>query len=181
MDRSTYAGGGTALLVRNSLPHHATPFQTSIIERTAITLERSNKASITIASVYKSPRKPIEKSELQNLFTNRRDVLVIGDLNAKHHTWNPTGNNRQGNIIHEYARKNNLKIYVPNQATRITHRFNNAIIDLCISKGIDNITSESIPALSSDHNPVLFTVEINDLQRNNIDTFQFTKWNTFQS
>ncbi|GFU29041.1 RNA-directed DNA polymerase from mobile element jockey [Nephila pilipes] len=113
-DRSTYAGRGTAVLVRNSIPQHAAPLQTTIIEGMAITLERSNKASITIASVYKSPRKPMEKTELQHLFSNRRDVLVIGDLNAKHPTWNPIGNNnRQGNILYTFAKNNNLQIHAP--------------------------------------------------------------------
>ncbi|GFS45985.1 RNA-directed DNA polymerase from mobile element jockey, partial [Nephila pilipes] len=70
-DRSTYAGGGTAILVRNSLPHHATPLQTSTIEGTAITLERKNKQSITIISVYKTPRNQFDQSELHHLFRNR--------------------------------------------------------------------------------------------------------------
>ncbi|GFS44228.1 putative RNA-directed DNA polymerase from transposon X-element [Nephila pilipes] len=181
MDSGTYAGGGTALLVRSSLPHHVTPLQTTAIEGTSITVERRNKASITIASVYKSPSKPLEKSDLQNLFANRRDVLVIGDLNAKHHTWNPNGGNRQVTIAYEYSKNNNLKICAPNQPTRVTHRTKNAIIDICISKGIDRITSESIPALSSDHNPVLFTIDIDDIQKRNIDALQFTNWDKFQS
>ncbi|GFT69255.1 RNA-directed DNA polymerase from mobile element jockey [Nephila pilipes] len=180
-DRGTYAGGGTAILVRNSLPHHATPLQTSNIEGTAITLERRNNQSITIASVYKPPRKPLNQSELHQLIRNRRDVLVVGDLNAKHRTWNPDGANRPGMILYNFAQSNNLKICAPQQPTRISHRTNNSIIDLCISKGFDNIQSESIPALSSDHNPVIFTVHIDDLQKNSNNFFQFTNWNTFQS
>ncbi|GFU34318.1 RNA-directed DNA polymerase from mobile element jockey, partial [Nephila pilipes] len=180
-DRSIYAGGGTAILVRNSLPHHATPLQTSTIEGTAITLERKNKQSITIISVYKTPRKQFDQSELHHLFRNRRDVLVIGDLNAKHPTWNPDGTNRQGKSLYNFAQSNNLRIYAPNQPTRFSHRTKNSVIDLCISKGFDKIHSESISALSSDHNPILFTVHINDLQKNSNNTFQFTNWTNFQS
>ncbi|GFT78305.1 RNA-directed DNA polymerase from mobile element jockey [Nephila pilipes] len=179
-DRSTHAGGGTAVLIKNSIPHHSTPLQTTIIKGTAITLERSHNSSITIVSAYKSPRKPLLTQDLQNLFSNRRDVLVTGDLNAKYHIWNPLGNNRQGKQLYEYAQKNNLKITAPTQPTRITHRFNNAIIDLCVSKGIDQITAESIPALSSDHNPVLFTINIDDLTRKSINAIHFTNWNKFQ-
>ncbi|GFU19013.1 RNA-directed DNA polymerase from mobile element jockey, partial [Nephila pilipes] len=143
-------------------------------------LERRNKASITIASVYKPPRKPILQTDLTNLFANRRDVLVIGDLNAKHHTWNPNGNNSQGKQIFEYAKNKNLRICAPAQPTRLSHRFKNAVIDICIAKGIEDITAESIPALSSDHNPVLFTIEVDEITKNKANTIQFTNWNVFQ-
>ncbi|GFU16774.1 putative RNA-directed DNA polymerase from transposon X-element [Nephila pilipes] len=179
-DRTAYAGGGTALLMRNSLPHHATPLQTTVIEGTAITLERKNKASITIVSIYKSPRKPILQTDLTNLFANRRDVLVIGDLNAKHHTWNPNGNNSQGKQIFEYAKNKNLRICAPAQPTRLSHRFKNAVIDICIAKGNEDITAASIPALSSDHNPVLFTIEVYEITKNKANTIQFSNWNVFQ-
>ncbi|GFU46373.1 putative RNA-directed DNA polymerase from transposon X-element, partial [Nephila pilipes] len=180
-DRTTHAGGGTALLVRNSLPHHATPLQTTKIEGTAVTLERRNKTSITIVSAYKSPLKPILRSELNNLFANRRDVLVLGDLNAKHHTWNPNGENTQGKRIFDYTISKNLKISAPTQPTKLSQYFKSSIIDICISKGVEGIQAESIPALSSDHNPVLFTVEIDDIQKSIANSIQFTNWNVFQT
>ncbi|GFS42988.1 putative RNA-directed DNA polymerase from transposon X-element [Nephila pilipes] len=156
------------------------PCHTTVIEGTAITLERRNKASITIISAYKPPRKPILQTDLTNLFANRRDVLVFGYLNAKYHTWNTNGNNNQGKQIYEYAKNKNLRICAPVQPIRLSHRFKNAVIDICIAKGFEGISAESIPALSSDHNPVLFTIEVDDIKKNNANAIQFTNWNVFQ-
>ncbi|GFU21334.1 putative RNA-directed DNA polymerase from transposon X-element [Nephila pilipes] len=151
------------------------------MEGTAITIERRDKASITIASIYKSPRNTMLHSDLQNLFSNRRNCLAIGDFNAKHTTWNPPGSNTPGKALYSYAIKHNLQINAPEKATRQTHRPNNSIIDICVSKGLYSITSESIPALSSDHNSVIFEVEVDNLTSQKINSIQITNWNSFQN
>ncbi|GFS34709.1 hypothetical protein NPIL_523451 [Nephila pilipes] len=43
----------------------------------------------------------------------RRNCLVVGDLNAKHTPWNPTGNNQQGKIHYNFAKKYHLNINAP--------------------------------------------------------------------
>ncbi|GFS77693.1 putative RNA-directed DNA polymerase from transposon X-element, partial [Nephila pilipes] len=120
-------------------------------------------------------------SDLQNLFSNRRNCLAIGDLNAKHTTWNPSGSNTPGRALYRYATHHNLQINAPEQATRQTHRPNNSIIDICVSKGLYSITSESVPALSSDHNPVFFTVEVDNLTSQTLNTVKITNWKSFQN
>ncbi|GFT92650.1 putative RNA-directed DNA polymerase from transposon X-element [Nephila pilipes] len=82
-DKTIYTGGGTALMIKSSIPHHATPINTTLIEGTVITIERRNSTPISIISVYKSPRKPMDPIELRNLFQNRWNCLIVGDLNAK--------------------------------------------------------------------------------------------------
>ncbi|GFS86861.1 putative RNA-directed DNA polymerase from transposon X-element [Nephila pilipes] len=151
------------------------------MEGTAITIERKEKTSITIVSIYKPPRKTMLQTNLQNLFSSRRNCLVVGDLNAKHTTWNPPGNNTPGRVLYQYATKHNLQINAPEQATRQTHRPNNSIIDICVSKGLYSITSKSILALSSDHNPVLFEIEVDNLTSQTLNSIKITNWKTFQN
>ncbi|GFS55494.1 hypothetical protein NPIL_559811 [Nephila pilipes] len=77
-------------------------------------------------------------------------------------------------------KRHHFPVHLPEQPTRITHRANNSIIDICLAKGLHFVTSKSITALASDHNPVLFTVDIDDINSPALNTIRFTNWTTFQ-
>ncbi|GFY03436.1 RNA-directed DNA polymerase from mobile element jockey [Trichonephila clavipes] len=55
-DRLTHRGGGTAILVKNSIPHHSIKINTSTVESTTIVIE-SQPNNITICSLY-NPQEP---------------------------------------------------------------------------------------------------------------------------
>ncbi|GFT65792.1 probable RNA-directed DNA polymerase from transposon X-element [Trichonephila clavipes] len=55
-DRLTHRGGGTAILVKNSIPHHSIKINTSTVESTIIVIE-SQPNNITICSLY-NPQDP---------------------------------------------------------------------------------------------------------------------------
>ncbi|GFT99333.1 putative RNA-directed DNA polymerase from transposon X-element [Trichonephila clavipes] len=86
----TCRGGGTAILIKRSIPHHEIVIKNLSFETTAIKIERTNLQPITVISAYRSPRKPILVHDLHQLFRNQDYVLVAGDLNAKHASWSPT-------------------------------------------------------------------------------------------
>ncbi|GFT80174.1 putative RNA-directed DNA polymerase from transposon X-element [Nephila pilipes] len=71
-DRISYAGGGTAILVRNRIPHHSIHIETTLIENTIITIERRNSPPITTVSAYKSPSKDL--SHMEN-FSGKRQIV----------------------------------------------------------------------------------------------------------
>ncbi|GFT14626.1 RNA-directed DNA polymerase from mobile element jockey [Trichonephila clavipes] len=54
-DRLTHRGGGTAVLVKKSIPHHGIKINTSTVESTTIVIE-SQPNNITICSLY-NPKK----------------------------------------------------------------------------------------------------------------------------
>ncbi|GFT52012.1 RNA-directed DNA polymerase from mobile element jockey [Trichonephila clavipes] len=56
-DRLTHRGGGTAILVKNSIPHHSIKINTSTVESTTIVIE-SKPNNITICSLYNPPQEP---------------------------------------------------------------------------------------------------------------------------
>ncbi|GFY50471.1 putative RNA-directed DNA polymerase from transposon X-element [Trichonephila inaurata madagascariensis] len=93
-DRTTHRGGGTAILIKSSIPHHILDIKTHNIENTTLNIEGDR--NITISSIYRPPRSPAPTlvTDLLKIFRNRPECLIVGDLNANHRTWNqhPTPN-----------------------------------------------------------------------------------------
>ncbi|GFU82545.1 RNA-directed DNA polymerase from mobile element jockey [Trichonephila clavipes] len=87
-DRLTHRGGGTAVLIKSSIPHHVLDIKTHSLENTTIAIE--GERNITISSIYRPPRSPAPSliSDLLRIFRNRLECLAVGDYNAIHRTWN---------------------------------------------------------------------------------------------
>ncbi|GFW30186.1 RNA-directed DNA polymerase from mobile element jockey [Trichonephila clavipes] len=164
-DRLTHRGGGTAILVKNSIAHHVINIYTTVVNITAIEIEGPTN-NITVCSLYRSPSSPINSfyPDLIKIFRNRAQCIIVGDYNARHSTWNP---NRRGNTagarLFHYANTCGLVISAPTDPTRIPQQQNHqpSVIDLGVSCGINNIAVESRYDVSSDHNPVHFVVKFN--------------------
>ncbi|GBL82370.1 hypothetical protein AVEN_252527-1 [Araneus ventricosus] len=54
-DRLTHRGGGTALLIRNSIDHHTTPIASSTFENTTISINLPSRPQITVSIIYRPP------------------------------------------------------------------------------------------------------------------------------
>jgi hypothetical protein len=81
--RST-KGGGTAVLVRRCIEHHALPVPCQRhLDSSTIELKLAGK-STKILAVYLSPCRPLIKSDLTACLNGVLRVLMAGDLNAKH-------------------------------------------------------------------------------------------------
>ncbi|GFY77854.1 RNA-directed DNA polymerase from mobile element jockey [Trichonephila inaurata madagascariensis] len=55
-DRLTNRGGGTAILIKNSIAHHSIDIHTLTLENSAIVIKGKNK--VTICCIYRPPRSP---------------------------------------------------------------------------------------------------------------------------
>ncbi|GFW65473.1 probable RNA-directed DNA polymerase from transposon X-element, partial [Trichonephila clavipes] len=183
-DRLTHRGGGTAILVKNSIAHHVINIYTTAVNITAIEIEGPTN-NITVCFLYRSPSSPINSfiPDLIKIFRNRAQCIVVGDYNARHPTWNP---NRRGNTagtrLFQYANTCGLVISAPTDFTRIPQQQNHqpSDIDLGVSCGINNIAVESRYDLSSDHNPVHFVVKFNFKTSHLLNCKTITIWNKFQ-
>ncbi|GFW24947.1 probable RNA-directed DNA polymerase from transposon X-element [Trichonephila clavipes] len=183
-DRLTHRGGGTAILVKNSIAHHVINIYTTAVNITAIEIEGPTN-NITVCSLYRSPSSPINSfiPDLIKIFRNRAQCIIVGDYNARHPTWNP---NRRGNTagtrLFHYANTCGLVISAPTDFTRIPQQQNHqpSVIDLGVSCGINNIAVESRYDLSSDHNPVHFVVKFNFKTSHLLNCKTITNWNKFQ-
>ncbi|GFQ73600.1 putative RNA-directed DNA polymerase from transposon X-element [Trichonephila clavata] len=175
-------GGGTAILIKRNIPHHEIRITNSSFEITAIQIVRPNSQPITVISAYRPPLKSLLVQDLHLLFRNRDYVLVAGDLNAKHHSWNPlTHQNFAGQTIRRFCDSTGFSLNAPLEPTHFHNRLNNTIIDLAICKGMTVTEVTSIPELSSDHNPVLFEVSLDNFTSPALSTYAFPNWFKFQN
>ncbi|GFV16587.1 probable RNA-directed DNA polymerase from transposon X-element [Trichonephila clavipes] len=177
----TCRGGGTAILIKRSIPHHEIVINNPSFETTAIIIERTNLQPITVISAYRSPRKPILIQDLHQLFRNQDYVLVAGDLNAKHASWSPIAQqNVAGHTIRRFCDSTGYSLNAPLEPTHFHKNLRNTVIDLAICKGMTITDVTSIPELSSDHNPVLFEVCLDNFTAPALSTYAFPNWKKFQ-
>ncbi|GFT23257.1 putative RNA-directed DNA polymerase from transposon X-element [Trichonephila clavipes] len=171
----TFQGGGTAIMVKRSIPHHQIIINNNSLETTAIKLTRQDDEPITIISAYRFPRKPLPEQDLHRIFRSQGYVLVAGDLNAKHVSWSPlTQQNVPGTTIRRFCDNSGYALVAPSEPTRFHRNCRNTTIDIAICKGMTVTECTSIPELSSDHNPVLFE-EIQELSKNSNPTPRISK------
>ncbi|GFU54913.1 putative RNA-directed DNA polymerase from transposon X-element [Trichonephila clavipes] len=180
-DRRTHRGGGTAILVKNSIAHNSINIHTDAVETTAIEVKGPTN-NITICSIYKPPSAttPNFLQDLTKIFRNRTQCLVVGDFNAKHRSWNNSSHNTApGNALFKFARNRGLVISAPSDPAIIPTQRNRvpAIIDLGLSRGLNNISVETRCELSSDHNPVHFVVNFNFNSSHISNCKTITNWN----
>ncbi|GFX52813.1 nucleic-acid-binding protein from transposon X-element [Trichonephila clavipes] len=156
-DRLSHRGGGTAIFVRNSLRHHVVSFNTNTFENTTVKLELGNNTHLTLSCIYKPPRNHINTTELDAILNASPKVMLFGDFNAHHPCWNPGRPNTHGNTLYNWASAHALDIMAPTAATYYAARGTCSILDIAFAK---NLILEDIN--SSDHNPVLIDLALNN-------------------
>ncbi|GFV18524.1 probable RNA-directed DNA polymerase from transposon X-element [Trichonephila clavipes] len=182
-DRLTHRGGGTAILIKNSIAHHSIHIHTHALENTTIVLEGTNK--ITISCIYRPPNSPHQTliPDLLKILRNRTHCFIAGDFNAKHHSWSPQSrNNTCGSTLFKFIRNCGFLLSSSSEPTTVPNRANArpATIDLGISCGLDDVLVETQVELSSDHNPVQFILPANSNKPHAQNCTTFTNWNLFQ-
>ncbi|GFS29023.1 putative RNA-directed DNA polymerase from transposon X-element [Nephila pilipes] len=113
-----------------------------------------------------SPEENKFAHHLINIFRNRHNCFIIGDLNARHQSWKPTSrNNPAGNTLLSSSQNYGIDIIAPNKPTYHPNNQHNqsSAIDLGLAKGIQNISVSTSEDLSSDHNPVYFLVGLDSM------------------
>ncbi|GFX42375.1 probable RNA-directed DNA polymerase from transposon X-element [Trichonephila clavipes] len=168
-------------MIKRSIPHHQIFITNNSLETTAIQLIRQNDQPVTIVSAYRPPRKPFTEQDLHRIFRNQGYVLVAGDLNAKHASWSPhTQQNTPGNIIRRFCDRTGYSLAAPPEPTYFHRNTRSTTIDIAICKGMTVTDCSSIPELSSDHNPVLFEVSLDDYTSPSLSIYSFPNWYKFQ-
>lgn len=173
------SGQGVALLVRADIPHTLVSVPlTQNLEVIGIKLNCEN-CDITIFSVYQSPNSNLLPNDLDLLLEFSSKVLIMGDLNAKHDQWFPGLKNSRGRVLFNHMLDHDYQIYAPTGPT-LTHyqsNFTPSLPDLILANNIHGIEDvHAIPALSSNHLPVFFRVDI-PFERKKITRFNYSKAN----
>ncbi|GBN39104.1 hypothetical protein AVEN_33731-1 [Araneus ventricosus] len=149
-DRLTHRGDATAILTRNSIDHHPNPIASTTFEKTTIEIHLPNSTPITISSIYRPPHGA--PSRLWNLTTFSTRAVNASQL--------VTSTPNIG--LHDYICNNNLILLSSCEPTHFPNHFNNpSTLDFGIFENFSSRDANSINALSSDHNPVSFEIDIN--------------------
>ncbi|VVC89879.1 unnamed protein product, partial [Leptidea sinapis] len=170
-------GQGVAILVRSDIPHSTLPIPTTTNLEAVGILIQLTKTNIAVISAYQSPNKLLLTSDLNAILACGTQVLIMGDLNAKHPYWSPGTLNSRGNTLYHHMLDSEFVINSPQDPT-LVHYHTNIIPstpDLLLSKNfnhIDNICT--IPALSSNHFPV-FAKFNKIITRRPITKYNFSK------
>lgn len=105
-DRSTDAGGGTAILIKNRFVSTHLKCIPSIVsfEYTAIKIALENNSQLYFVAIYKKPTNKIDTSELSKLIDsfNGTPFVLAGDFNCKHSLWGNSVNNSEGNRLYNW-------------------------------------------------------------------------------
>jgi endonuclease/exonuclease/phosphatase family metal-dependent hydrolase len=178
-------GGGTAILVRRGIDHHAVPVPgLRHLEATAIQTALAGRP-VKILAVYLSPSRRLIKRDLSACLYGGLPVLMAGDLNAKHVDWNSGLTTTRGRLLRDYADRRSCLIYGPDSPTTIPYNPSATpdVLDIVLTKNLVTPVNLTVcSALSSDHLPV----QIDTMCRSSFLTlpdrpdFKRTDWTRFQ-
>lgn len=159
---SRNASGGAAVYVHKRLSHSPV-FLNTTLEAVGVALNVGGK-ELQLYSVYVSPRVEFHPQELDKLFDQGPVVIIGGDFNAKHTSWKCRCSNTRGRSLHAYLGSRwDTSVTAPTTPTYYPTKPNSKhdILDIFICKGFKgNIDVSVFDGLSSDHKPVIATLNI---------------------
>ena len=122
--------GGVCLAVAREVPHRVAIDFTSFNNLIAVDVFNTNK-KYTVAVMYSPPSEEVPIDLLDRLHRYNRNLILIGDLNARHTNWHDVINNSSGRRLADWIEKQpNLKLFNPSQSTSLRSQ---AVIDLIIA------------------------------------------------
>lgn len=150
-------GGGTAVLLSNAYKATQIAIGTQNIQLTAIQVVRSRP--VLLVSAY-SPTARLSKPELRALLSRPGDMVMAGDLNARHTELGGTINSKNGNVLYSMIGEDRFHLYVPPEPTHCHHSGRHApnVLDFALSNRPFAVQCQVLQAGTSDHLPVLFTI-----------------------
>lgn len=179
---SSRAEGGVAVLIKNNIPYEKITLDPDLdLDCICIRL----KDNTHIIATYNKPRNRLTNADFDILTRTSRKVLVVGDLNCRHTSWNCHRNNTNGRTLYNYSLNNDVTIQFPDRHTHFPpNNTTPTTIDLVLNKNVTNISDiETLDELSSDHSPIVFTLRgLNEsIQVKTVIDHVNTDWTRFKT
>lgn len=184
---SNSARGGSGIFIKENLYHsEGIRIQTDKMQVTTV-LIKTNKYTVTMASIYCPPRHTMELNEYLTLFDSLGHCFILGgDFNAKHTFWGSRLTTTKGNVLYRAIQKSNCGVlstgkptYWPTDPGKKPD-----LIDFFITRGTPlNYTKiEDFYDLSSDHSPIKLTLSETVIQKphNPVLVNNKTDWISFK-
>lgn len=157
---NNFPSGGTAVLVHRRITHRLATIPTVTMETTGIAIQFGD-TEVTIHSAYLAPSRPFNPGEMDDLLAPNGPILVGGDLNSKHPSWNSRRITTKGRALRRYIDSRDDTIVAgPTDPTHYPNNLGNPdVLDILIAKDFTfEYELTTINDLSSDHVPVIVTI-----------------------
>lgn len=108
-DRQNGRGGGTTVLVRDTLVCDEVKLDTGPIENTAVRIKRSVNNDVIVIAMYLEPSIYFEVEFLDSLqvLVGSYSMIIGADLNARHPYWGDPYTNGQSGYLYQTDRRTN--------------------------------------------------------------------------
>jgi hypothetical protein len=159
-DRNQF-GGGVMLLVNNNLRHDSFSLPPlSGLKATAICLQLQNHSQYLFVSAYLPPAVAITSTDLDTIFSLHDAVVLAGDLNCKHASWNNNSVNKNGSTLLSYCLNKAITVIYPHQPTHFPYNSYPSVLDIALSQRCTTSKPQSVAAFSTDRNTTVFKVHL---------------------
>lgn len=157
-DRVGARGGGTGIFIRTWMDHYVDllpPAQH--LEATAVVV-RTTSGRVRLVAAYNPPNRRLLEDDLKGVLNTDLSVIIAGDLNAKHPTWNSRIANANGKILRSFTDRESVSVDAP-----VDHTYfppdgerRSDVLDVVVIKDVELVHRvTTLNELSSDHLPVL--------------------------
>lgn len=159
-------GGGVMIVVREGITYVELDISTKVIECTGISLRTANGNLHIIAAYFPGSGRRSSwtqfRRDISTVTRGTEPYLVVGDLNARHRSWNCARANKAGTVLSQEAISRNFFVHFPDAFTfHPSGRGRPSTLDLTLSNNLLDMTKPvALDELSSDHRPVLFDVSL---------------------
>jgi hypothetical protein len=160
----TNSHGGVVLAVDKRIPSH--PIDVNQPNVLAVRI-RINDYQLDVASIYSPPDERLPLTVMSELVSNAKNLIIAGDLNAKHYDWGCPQVNPKGRPLANWLLRNNLNVINSGMKTSLR---SDTTIDLIISNESPDITEcKALPPAAA--------ITFQFLQ----DSYTFLFWTTITS
>lgn len=180
----TLRSGGVALLVRDVIPHKGVTelkFDGDGIENVCVELHDKT----VVVGIYKNPRYKLDIANLVRIFSLGSRMIVMGDMNCVHPSWNCFRTNPSGTVLYRFI-TDNERVLMHHPDTPTYYPFNGdrpSTIDVVLTRGTGVPNNIRVAEeMNSDHYPVLFEA-LSGLYDNRSRSFRdlkSTNWRAFR-
>lgn len=183
-------GGGVAIFVRRGIIFTQMDLQTSTIETVGVTVMTDSTPVHLVAAYFPGSCNNTVlnrfKRDIRSLVHFDDPFFVIGDLNARHRSWNCSKMNKAGRLLFNEHENHNFYIHHPQKFTRVPQgRGSPSTLDLVLSNNRISMTvPEVLEELSSDHFPVIFTLNAESPFHSEVQryrNFRRADWKSYSS
>ncbi|CAF1277951.1 unnamed protein product [Rotaria magnacalcarata] len=173
--KGTNPHGGVVLAIDKKL--NAIQMKIDQLNIVAIQLIVKNQ-TYAFVSIYSPPNEALPIQVMSTLTKNFKNIIIVGDLNAKHPNWGCTTTNHKGKVLAEWLESNEM-IEIQNQGMKTSLRSDTTIDLVLTTSNISLSQCTTLPYTGSDHLPIFFELNGISLQGNSY-IISKTYWNIYR-